>query len=125
MGIYDPQGFPIPMLFPTYNSQQWAEAIKALESNDKPLLHLHQSSLVPLLFTIHDILLSSPQDLAVLANWVKGHESYPTDLTIYNWTKTTWAGHTPFTKEVKPSLLRWAEHVLGTMYRMDGIEPTN
>ncbi|KAI6138298.1 hypothetical protein BKA82DRAFT_4021208 [Pisolithus tinctorius] len=105
----------------THTPEQWATVIKALSATSKSNVpvDLKESTLVALLFTIHHSIRANPTDLAILLDWAKALQHFPTDHDIYMWIKGTWANHPVVWKVVEGPLKQWADDVMSNLHRMD------
>ncbi|KAI5984118.1 hypothetical protein F5J12DRAFT_899405 [Pisolithus orientalis] len=105
----------------THTPEQWATVIKALSATSKSNVpvDLKESTLEALLFTIHHSIRANPTDLAILLDWAKALQHFPTDHDIYMWIKGTWANHPVVWKVVEGPLQQWADDVMSNLHRMD------
>ncbi|KAI6145341.1 hypothetical protein BKA82DRAFT_4357393 [Pisolithus tinctorius] len=105
----------------THTPEQWATVIKALSATSKSNVpvDLKESTLVALLFTIHHSIRANPTDLAILLDWAKALQHFPTDHDIYMWIKGTWANHPVVWKVVEGPLKQWADDVMSNLHSMD------
>ncbi|KAI6139660.1 hypothetical protein BKA82DRAFT_4019883 [Pisolithus tinctorius] len=105
----------------THTPEQWATVIKALSATSKSNVpvDMKESTLVALLFTIHHSIRANPTDLAILLDWAKALQHFPTDHDIYMWIKGTWANHPVVWKVVEGPLKQWADDVMSNLHSMD------
>ncbi|KIO03751.1 hypothetical protein M404DRAFT_9413 [Pisolithus tinctorius Marx 270] len=105
----------------THTPEQWATVIKSLSSTSKSNVpdDLKESTLIAFLLTIHHSIRANPTDLAILLDWAKALQHFPTDHDIYMWIKVTWANHPIVWKVVEAPLKQRAGDVMSNLHRMD------